>query len=284
MRREHEHAASSDLTYRLAGRINHHVDPAGQVARGRIWAPQAENGMDGSIEKKRSHPLTREALQNGFVHDMITRSGTDLPVLSDDERRASLNATLAAQPALGDVWLFGYGSLIWNPAFHYVERKPVLIRGWHRQFCLSTPIGRGTPDRPGLVLGLDRGGSCRGVAFRVARAEAKAELELVWRREMVTGAYVPRWVKLHGPDLPHGTSGIAFTINRKAPNYVQPVSEADTARVIATACGALGPCRDYLFDTIQGLDGFGIRDHHLDRIAHLVRKHQRLQRDQSAHA
>jgi glutathione-specific gamma-glutamylcyclotransferase len=149
-----------------------------------------------------------------------------------------------------------------------------LIRGWHRQFCLATPIGRGTPDQPGLVLGLDRGGSCRGVAFRIARAEAEAELELVWRREMVTGAYVPRWVRLHGPDLPHGAAGIAFTINHAAPNYVRPVSEANTARVIATACGALGSCRDYLFDTIHGLEGFEIHDRHLDRIARLVSEHR----------
>jgi glutathione-specific gamma-glutamylcyclotransferase len=79
------------------------------------------------------------------------------------------------------------------------------------------------------------GGSCRGVAFGIAPAEAEAELKLVWRREMVTGAYVPRWVKLHGPDLVHGTSGIAFIINRRAPNYVRPVSDTDTARVIETA-------------------------------------------------
>jgi cation transport protein ChaC len=230
--------------------------------------------MEGSAAPKRSHRLTREALRDGFVHEMIARSGVDLPVLSDAERRASLQATLAAQPTPGDVWLFGYGSLIWNPAFHYFEPKPVLIRGWHREFCLSTPIGRGTPEAPGLVLGLDRGGSCRGVAFRIARAEAEAELELVWRREMVTGAYVPRWIRLHSSDLPADTFGIAFTINRQAPNYVRPVSEADTARVIATACGALGSCRDYLFDTIHGLEGFAIRDHHLNRIAHLVGEHR----------
>ncbi|MBM1173875.1 gamma-glutamylcyclotransferase [Microvirga arabica] len=230
--------------------------------------------MEGSSATKRGHGLTREALRDGFVHELVARSGIDLPVLSDEERRASLKATLASQPAPGDVWLFGYGSLIWNPAFHYVERQPVLIRGWHRQFCLSTPIGRGSPENPGLVLGLDRGGACRGVAFRIARSEADAELDLVWRREMVMGSYVPRWVKLHGPDLPEGTYGITFTINHAAPNYVRPASEADTARVVATACGALGSCQDYLFDTIHGLKGFGIHDHHLNRIADLVREHR----------
>jgi cation transport protein ChaC len=240
----------------------------------RLTEHQAEDGMEGSIGKKQHHPMTREALQNGFVNEMIARSGTNLRVLSDEERRQSLEATLAAQPVPGDVWLFAYGSLIWNPAFHYVERQSVLIRGWHRQFCLATPIGRGTPQHPGLVLGLDRGGSCRGVAFRIARSEAEAELELVWRREMVTGAYVPRWIRLHGLDLPHGMSGIAFTINRAAPNYVRPVSEAATAQTIATACGVLGSCRDYLFDTIHGLKGFEIHDRHLDRIARLVREYR----------
>jgi cation transport protein ChaC len=230
--------------------------------------------MSGSSGSRQPHLLTREALRDGFVGEMIARSGTSLRVLSDDERRASMEATLAAQPTPGDVWLFGYGSLIWNPAIHYVERKPALIRGWHRQFCLATPIGRGTPENPGLVLGLDQGGSCHGVAFRIARADAEAELELVWRREMVTGAYIPRWVKLRGSDVPHGTSGVAFIINRSAPNYVRPVAEADTAQVIAAASGALGTCRDYLFDTIQGLDGFGIRDRYLDRIAHLIRERQ----------
>ena len=81
--------------------------------------------------------------------------------------------------------MFAYGSLIWNPAFHFVERRTGLIHGWHRRFCLWTALGRGTPDRPGLVLGLDRGGTCRGVAFRIAAAAVDEELDLIWRREMV---------------------------------------------------------------------------------------------------
>lgn len=230
--------------------------------------------MDPDSAGKRPHPLSRDALQGGFVESMIARAGVQMRVLSEDERRASLDETLAARPTAGDVWLFGYGSLIWNPAFHYIEQQPVLIRGWHRQFCLSTPIGRGTPERPGLVLGLDRGGACRGIAFRIAQAEASTELELVWRREMVTGSYVPRWVRLHGRGVPDNSFAIAFTINRMAQNYVRPVSEADTAHVIAAAAGALGSCRDYLFDTIHGLEGFGIRDQHLNRIAKLVRQVQ----------
>ncbi len=218
----------------------------------------------------RQHALNRDALQRGYVEEMIARSGVPLPIMAEEERHASLEATLAAQPLAGDAWLFAYGTLIWSPAFEFAERQPALIRGWHRQFCLSTPVGRGTPERPGLVLGLDRGGSCRGVAFRISASRARAELELVWRREMVTGAYVPRWVRLHGMGIPSGRFGIAFTINRKAANYVRPTSEAETARIIASASGALGSCKDYLLDTVHGLEGFGIRDRHLDRIAQFV--------------
>ena len=133
--------------------------------------------MEGSAAPKRSHRLTRETLRDGFVHEIIARSATNLPVLSDAERHASLQVTLAAQPAPDDVWLFGYGSLIWNPAFHHVEQRPVLIRGWHREFCLSTPIGRGTPEHPGLVLGLDRGGSCR---VRPGFSSNKGNLPCCW--------------------------------------------------------------------------------------------------------
>ena len=130
--------------------------------------------MEESIGKKRRHPLSREAIQNGFVSELIARSGTSLRVMSDDERRRSLDATLAAQPTSGDVWLFAYGSLIWNPAFHYIERQPVLIRGWHRQFCLSTPIGRGTPARPAWFSGW----------IAAARARAWPSASLAPRRRL----------------------------------------------------------------------------------------------------
>jgi cation transport protein ChaC len=227
--------------------------------------------MDEQRGAPKPHLLSRDALQSGFVEEMIARAGVSLQILSEGERRASLEATLAAQPTAGDVWLFAYGSLIWNPAIAFAERQPAIIRGWHRQFCLSTPVGRGTPEQPGLVLGLDCGGSCRGVAFRISSSEARAELELVWRREMVTGAYVPRWVRLYGKVIPAGTFAIAFTINRQAPNYVRLASEAETARIVSSATGVLGSCKDYLLDTVQGLKGFGIRNRHLDRMAQIVR-------------
>src|SRR5579864_3025154 len=115
-------------------------------------------------------------------------------LLSREARKSSLERCLAAIPRHEDVWVFGYGSLMWNPAIRVTETRSGLIRGYHRCFCLEMLLGRGSPDRPGLMLGLDRGGSCRGLAHRIAAADVESELTILWRREMVSGAYRPRWV------------------------------------------------------------------------------------------
>jgi hypothetical protein len=138
--------------------------------------------------------LTRAMLEDGGLLRMVAETSPDLPVLSAEERAASLAATLRKRPAGDGVWLFAYGSLIWNPAIAFAERRFARINGWHRAFCLSTVAGRGTPDAPGLVLGLDRGGACTGAAFRVAEADIETELALLWQREMLSGSYAPRWV------------------------------------------------------------------------------------------
>ncbi|HET6520955.1 MAG TPA: gamma-glutamylcyclotransferase, partial [Geminicoccaceae bacterium] len=98
--------------------------------------------------------LTRENIRSGLIRDMIRRADPTMRVLTDEELRASIAAVLTPDLAGRDVWLFGYGSLIWNPAFHFVERRLGTVHGYHRRFCLWTHLGRGTPDFPGLVLGL----------------------------------------------------------------------------------------------------------------------------------
>jgi hypothetical protein len=119
---------------------------------------------------------------------------------SEEERAASLAAMLAARRC-SDVWVFGYGSLIWNPAFKAAERRMARIEGWHRAFCMSIIAGRASPAVPGLMLALDRGGRCQGSAFRVAESDIASELPLLWRREMLCrGAYIPKWMELIGDD------------------------------------------------------------------------------------
>lgn len=215
--------------------------------------------------------LTRSVLREGGLHRMLARSAPDLRLLSDAEREQSLRDTLAARPEPGHgAWLFAYGSLIWNPAVEFVERRTARIRGWHRAFCLSVKVGRGTPDNPGLLLGLDQGGRCDGVAYRIAEAHLAEELDLIWRREMLSGAYVPRWLALEGPDSTIFGHAIAFTINPASISYAGDLTEEETVRRLATGRGDLGSAADYLFRTREGLRHLGVHDELVERLAEAV--------------
>jgi cation transport protein ChaC len=210
-------------------------------------------------------PLTREMIDAGAIDVMVARDAPAVRILSDAERRESLLRTLAGKPR-GDVWLFGYGSLIWNPTVRFDERRVARVTGWHRAFCLATPAGRGSVDNPGLVLGLDEGGDCDGVAFRIPGEVVEAELATLWKREMLSAAYVPRWLDLlDGEDRQFG-SAIAFTIDRGGQHYAGHLARDLVIRQLATAAGALGSSADYLFRTCEGLRAHGIPDTDLDRI------------------
>jgi len=163
-------------------------------------------------------PLTREMIDAGAIDVMVARDAPAVRVLSDAERQESLLRTLAGKPR-EDVWLFGYGSLIWNPTVRFDERRVARVTGWHRAFCLATPAGRGSVDNPGLVLGLDEGGSCEGVALRISKEVIEAELATLWKREMLSTAYVPRWLDLLDREGRKFGCGIAFTIDRDGEHY-----------------------------------------------------------------
>lgn len=221
------------------------------------------------------HLLTRELIEAGGVHAIVARDAPGLRLLTEEERAASLRATLAERPP-GDVWLFGYGSLIWNPTIHSVERRTARIAGWHRAFCLSIRAGRGTAERPGLMLGLDAGGDCTGVAFRIAEEMLEAELALIWRREMVAGSYVPRWVDALDREGRRFGSAIAFTIDAAGEQYAGGLAHEIVVERLATASGALGSAAEYLFQTRDGLRAHGIPDPELERLAASVEAAQRL--------
>jgi cation transport protein ChaC len=215
--------------------------------------------------------LTREKIEAGWIREMITRADLGVRVLSDAELAAAgQRACLARLPAGADLWLFAYGSLIWNPCCEVAETRTARVVGWHRRFCLWTPLGRGTPERPGLMLGLERGGSCRGVALRIEAARIAAELDVVWRREMVTGAYVPAWVRLATAAGP--VDAVAFTINRRHVRYAGRLDEDRTAAILAHAEGPLGTNREYLFNTVAHLAELGLGDRRLERLCGQVRR------------
>ncbi|ANK80926.1 gamma-glutamylcyclotransferase [Minwuia thermotolerans] len=218
------------------------------------------------------HKITREGILEGAVEERLQeaeRKGL-LQRLPEEVRIRERERVLAE---MGEtVWVFGYGSLIWNPAFHYVESRPGRIHGFHRSFCLETPLGRGSPEAPGLVLGLDRGGSCQGVAFRVAPELAAHELDIVFRREMVSDAYLARVVRVHTADGP--VRAVTFVINPVSPRYCCKLDLEKSAQMIARAEGWLGPCSDYLLNTVDHLAELKLVDHGLFRLAERVREIQ----------
>jgi cation transport protein ChaC len=217
--------------------------------------------------------ITRETLMDGTLRARQQQYAAEHPDMrwrTDAEMAALMNSILAEHPSGSDLYVFGYGSLIWNPAFHFVEKRAALLHGWHRRFCLKLFVGRGTPETPGLMLALDHGGACKGVAFRIAAAKIREELSLLWQREMYGGAYNARWVKLSAGG--ETFRAVTFVINRRHPRYLPELSVEQTAALIATGCGDLGSCREYLDNTMSHLAGLGLRDAGLERIAKALPK------------
>jgi len=214
--------------------------------------------------------LTRESILDGTLHASVRDVlGPKMRFMTEAERAAQVAAILARAPRPGRVWVFAFGSLIWNPAFHFVECRTARIHGFHRQFCLWARAGRGSPERPGLMLSLESGGSCTGVAYRLARREAATELDVIWRREMFTSAYRPVWTIARTPKGP--VPAIAFSTNRTHERYVPGLDAGTVARYLATGAGPMGRCCDYLFDTVEHLRQLGIRDRRLEALEAKVR-------------
>jgi cation transport protein ChaC len=169
----------------------------------------------------------------------------------------------------GDLWVFGYGSLMWNPGFRYVDRALALVHGYHRAFCIYSNRWRGTPERPGLVLGLDRGGACRGVAFLVAKADIEVTIKELWHREMRRRVYLPKLVRIRFRK--REVRAFTFIADPQHPGYAGGLSIEQTAHLVATCCGARGSNIEYLTRTIDHLEELGVRDHNLLRVQAAVR-------------
>ena len=191
-----------------------------------------------------------------------------IAVMADTDRDASRDAILTAMPP-GDPWVFAYGSLMWDrDVFVFEAVETALLRGYHRSFCVWTQLARGTPELPGLALGLEAGGACRGVAFCVSRDNAAAVFDNIWRREMFTGCYVPRWVRARLAD--REVAAVTFVARRDHPQYAGGLTPKIAAHHIAHARGERGPCREYLTKTLDNLARLGVRDRGMERLFELV--------------
>jgi cation transport protein ChaC len=167
-----------------------------------------------------------------------------------------------------DLWVFGYGSLIWRPEFDAIEHRAARVHGWHRALKMWSRINRGTPECPGLVFALLSGGSCQGVVFRVPRADGDAVLDRLWAREMMTGVYDPRWLRCATPQ--GEVSALAFTLSRRSPSYTQVLSDEEYRRVFAQSKGCFGTTLDYAQQTYEGLRRYQIHDRALARLLRLA--------------
>jgi cation transport protein ChaC len=170
---------------------------------------------------------------------------------------------------MGDFWVFGYGSLMWRPGFAHTETRRARLHGFRRSLCVTSVIYRGTPERPGLVLGLDRGGSCVGLAFRVPHDLRDEALAYLRDRELITSVYVERMLPVH-LDGGETVAAVSYVVDRRHEQYAGALDEESAARMVSGAVGNAGPNEDYVLNTIEHLKALGIRDHWLEEVGRRV--------------
>ena len=176
--------------------------------------------------------------------------------------------TVQPDAAPADIWIFGYGSLMWRPEFAYAERAQAIVLGYHRAFCVASTHHRGTEARPGLVLGLDRGGTCVGVAYRVAGVDAAATLAYLRLRELIYGVYREARVTARLETSPHcDVSAIAYIVERAHPSWMGRLAPERQIELIRGARGLSGANLDYLINTVRHLRDLAIVEPTLERLA-----------------
>lgn len=225
--------------------------------------PLGPSGPDGQLAR---HDFTPERV--AAYAQLVAQLG-DGSIISEEAREASRKDILDQHVPGQSLWVFGYGSLMWNPAIHVSESLPARLEGYSRRFAMRLAFGRAMPDKPGLMLCLVPGGECHGIAHRIAPDSVESETRILWMREMLSGAYTPTWV-----DLDLGAShvrGIAFIINQSHPRYAPDIALEEKAARIAIAEGHLGSNRDYLFRTASALADAGLNDEYIIELAERVR-------------
>ncbi len=217
----------------------------------------------------REHELTWQRLSDGsFLRTLRADPPPGVRLRSDEELEATLSGTLREHERGTDLHVFGYGSLMWNPALDAADVRVARVPGWHRRFCLRSLFGRGTPETPGVMLALDRGGACRGLLFRIEAAKVDAEMRLLWRREMIAGSYEARWVYARVAGEP--VRALTFVASRTHDRYIADRAPEHVAKLILTGRGSLGSARAYFDSTQQALARWGIDDPNIERLRRAV--------------
>jgi cation transport protein ChaC len=216
--------------------------------------------------------LNRDAIRSGAFLESFSFLPPEM-LWTQAQIDQSLAETLASRPAGGDIWVFAYGSLMWNPLSRFDQRVSATLHGWRRSFCLRLIIGRGTPQRPGRMLALEPGGCTEGVALRLDAATLEEELRILWTREMLTGAYTPMWCTA---TLASGETQdvLAFVASDCPQQYEADSSPAAIALQIAEAQGPLGTNAEYVFQLRQALADCALTDAYVEEIAQALERLQ----------
>ena len=215
-------------------------------------------------------PLSRDSLSDdSFKQQMLDEAPGEMTLMEEGAFEASRRAILDKAEEVGELWVFGYGSLIWNPIVEVTDRRPARLPGHSRRFCVWAPIGRGSPDCPGLWLALDEGGTCDGVALRLPDGKWEEETTILWRREMISGVYRPAWLTLETPEGP--LPACVFLSNPEHDRYSPVIRHEEQVQAIAKGEGSLGTCRAYLYDLADGLERQNLSDPYIDRLQREVR-------------
>lgn len=170
---------------------------------------------------------------------------------------------------MSETWIFGYGSLMWRPGFEYLAKHRARVFGFHRSLCLESRVHRGTTERGGLVLALDKGGSCVGIAFQIEPSKREEVIEYLRARELVTNAYLEREVSIRLSDG-RTVSAITYIMDRTHEQYAGSLSAQQAATKVTGAAGISGPNEDYVLNAVDELQKLGIRDHWLEEVARLI--------------
>lgn len=217
--------------------------------------------------------LTLTAAHVAAVHRAVPDTGPPpgMVLQTDADYAAWVDRILAEHPAPErPTALFAYGSLIWKPEIPHTGEEAARARGWHRSFCLRMIRFRGTPEQPGLMMALDRGGQCGGMLYSLPQDDLPGQLDRLFRREFTIKPIntMPRWITVETAAGPQ--PALAFVVNRASPAYAARLSAEDVAEVLAQACGHWGPGAEYLLNTVTHLEAKGIHDRHLWQLQQLV--------------
>ena len=190
---------------------------------------------------------------------------------SDADYARIVDEMLAMRPKASPLWLFACGSLIWKPEVDHIEERRARAHGWHRSFCFRITRFRGTPETPGVMMAMDRGGQCKGVLYRLSDHAPEATLNKLFRREFIAKPpnNLPRWIAVE-PEGDAPVQAIAFVMNRRSPAYLGRLEHDVVADYLASACGHAGSGAEYLYNTVHHLAERGIYDRNLMRLQALV--------------